>query len=97
MMKKSIPGLLCAFFIASCALAVAAAEPNELNGQLRHVLASEGFTGKVESTLTQRPGRPLDPVKANLGRLLFFDKFVGLHGDNSCACCHSLLNGSGDS
>jgi len=51
----------------------------------------------VESTLEQRLGRPLDPAKANLGRLLFFDEFVGLHGDNSCAGCHSPLNGFGDS
>ena len=65
--------------------------------ELRQVLASNGFTGKVESTLEQRLGRQLDPAKAELGRLLFFDKFVGLHGDNSCAGCHSPLNGFGDS
>ena len=65
--------------------------------ELRNVLASHGFTGRVESTLEQRLGRALDPAKAELGRLLFFDKFVGLHGDNSCAGCHSPLNGLGDS
>jgi len=47
--------------------------------------------------LEQRLGRPIDPAKAQLGRLLFFDKFVGLHGDNSCAGCHSPMNGFGDS
>ena len=96
-MNKSILGLLTALLIVSCTFAVAAGEPNEINGQLRQVLASQGFTGKVESTLTQRLGRPIDPAKAELGRLLFFDKFVGLHGDNSCAGCHSPLNGFGDS
>jgi len=65
--------------------------------ELRSVLATQRFTGRVESTLEKRLGRPLDPAKAELGRLLFFDKFVGLHGDNSCAGCHSPLNGFGDS
>ena len=70
---------------------------DDLNRQLREILAQNEFTGKVESTLEQRLGRPIDPAKAELGRLLFFDKFVGLHGDNSCAGCHSPMNGFGDS
>ena len=69
----------------------------DIDGELRSVLAKSGFTGRVESTLEKRLGRRLDPAKADLGRLLFFDKFVGLHGDNSCAGCHSPLNGFGDS
>jgi cytochrome c peroxidase len=69
----------------------------DLDRQLREILARHQFTGRVESTLEQRLGRPIDPAKAQLGRLLFFDKFVGLHGDNSCAGCHSPLNGFGDS
>jgi cytochrome c peroxidase len=75
------------------------AEPisGDLDRQLREILARHQFTGRVESTLEQRLGRPIDPAKAQLGRLLFFDKFVGLHGDNSCAGCHSPLNGFGDS
>ena len=68
-----------------------------LDQQLRNTLAAQGFTGRVEGTLEKRLGRPLNPAKAELGRLLFFDKFVGLHGDNSCAGCHSPLNGFGDS
>ena len=71
--------------------------PADLNRQLREILARQHFTGRVESTLEQRLGRPVDPAKVQLGRLLFFDKFVGLHGDNSCAGCHSPLNGFGDS
>jgi cytochrome c peroxidase len=73
------------------------APAGDVDRELRQVLNGQGFTGKVESTLEQRLGRPLDPAKAELGRLLFFDKFVGLHGDNSCAGCHSPLNGFGDS
>ena len=71
--------------------------PDDLNRQLREILAQNQFTGTVESTLEKRLGRPIDPAKAELGRLLFFDKFVGLHGDNSCAGCHSPMNGFGDS
>ena len=73
------------------------ASQGNVDRELRSVLASHGFTGRIESTLEQRLGRPLDPAKAELGRFLFFDKFVGLHGDNSCAGCHSPLNGFGDS
>lgn len=70
---------------------------DELNNQLRAILAQHQFTGRVESTLQTRLGRPLNAAKAEVGRALFFDKFVGLHGDNSCAGCHSPLNGFGDS
>jgi len=72
-------------------------ESSDLDRQLRQTLIRQGFTGKVESTLEGRLGRRIDPAKAELGRLLFFDKFVGLHGDNSCSGCHSPLNGFGDS
>lgn len=71
--------------------------PSDLNQQLRQILGQNQFTGRVESTLEQRLGRRVDPAKAELGRLLFFDKFVGLHGDNSCSGCHSPMNGFGDS
>ncbi|MDQ3116418.1 MAG: hypothetical protein M3Q86_07380 [Verrucomicrobiota bacterium] len=94
---KTIPlsGLVSLFAALSCAgLHDARAGVDQ---ELRAVLSNHGFTGRVESTLEQRLGRPLDPAKADLGRLLFFDKFVGLHGDNSCAGCHSPLNGFGDS
>ncbi len=64
---------------------------------LREVLAKEGFTGTVESTLEARLGRPLDPAKVEVGRMLFFDNVLGLHSDNSCAGCHSPAFGFGDS
>jgi hypothetical protein len=52
-----------------------------LDRQLAKVLAAAGFTGRVESTLEARLGRPLDPALADLGRLLFFGKILSLHND----------------
>jgi cytochrome c peroxidase len=69
----------------------------ELSRQLQSVLTQHQFTGRIESTLTKRLGRPLDAAKVELGRKLFFDKFFGLHGDNTCAGCHSPRHGLGDS
>ena len=60
-------------------------------------LQAAGFTGGIEATLEARLGRPIDHRRADLGRLLFFDKILGLHNDNSCAGCHSAANGFGDS
>jgi cytochrome c peroxidase len=67
-----------------------------LDKDLQRVLRQYGFTGRVESTLEQRLGRPIDPQLADLGRLLFFDVAGGLHNDNTCAGCHSPTNGWGD-
>ncbi len=68
-----------------------------LDRALARVLQDAGFTGRIQATLETRLGRPIDPALADLGRLLFFDKILGLHGDNSCAGCHSLAFGFGDS
>lgn len=65
--------------------------------KLARVLAQAGFTGRIESTLSQRLHRNVDPELADLGRLLFFDTQNGLNGDNSCAGCHNPRNGFGDS
>ncbi len=90
--------VLTAFLIAGFTNAFAKDPATDsIDQELRAALASQGFTGKVENTLEHRLGRKLNPAKAELGRLLFFDKFAGLHGDNSCAGCHSPLNGFGDS
>jgi len=70
---------------------------DDLDVQLAAVLQNAGFTGGIESTLEARLGRPLDPKRVELGRLLFFDKIMGLHNDNSCAGCHGPANGFGDS
>ncbi len=69
----------------------------QLDAQLAQVLDEAGFTGTVEASLEARLGRPLDPAKVELGRLLFFDNVLGLHDDNSCAGCHSPAFGFGDS
>jgi cytochrome c peroxidase len=68
----------------------------ELDEALAIVLREAGFTGRIESTLAQRLGRPLNPKLANLGRLLWFDVAGGLHDDNTCGGCHSPTNGMGD-
>ena len=68
-----------------------------LDAALARVLAQAGFSGRIESTLPARLGRPLDPRLADLGRLLWFDTLHSLHHDNTCAGCHSPTNGFGDS
>ena len=67
-----------------------------LNANLERVLAQHGFTGRIESTLERRLGRPVNRRQADLGRLLFFDNIHSLHRDNTCAGCHSPTNGMGD-
>jgi cytochrome c peroxidase len=69
----------------------------ELDRRLLRRLQQAGFTGRIEQSLPQRLGRPVDPKLADLGRLLFFDNVLGLHGDNSCAGCHSPAFSFGDS
>ena len=64
-----------------------------LGGRLQEL----GFSGRIESTLGARLGRPPDPRLANVGRLLWFDTITGLNDDNTCAGCHSPTNGFGDS
>jgi cytochrome c peroxidase len=68
----------------------------QLDATLISVLQQAGFTGRIESTLETRLGRPVDPKLANLGRLLFFDRSGGLHDDNTCAGCHAPATGFGD-
>jgi cytochrome c peroxidase len=68
-----------------------------LDTQLAARLDELGFTGRVESTLERRLGRPVDRRLANVGRLLWFDTITGLNDDNTCAGCHSPTNGFGDS
>lgn len=70
---------------------------SRLDRTLIRVLREVGFTGNVEATLEARLGRRIDPALADLGRLLFFDKILGLHDDNSCAGCHTPAFGFGDS
>lgn len=88
-----------ALLIASiCCLSVPVVSQagDDLDDHLAEVLANAGFTGRIESTLEQRLGRPINHDLAELGRSLFFDKITGLHSDNTCAGCHSPTNGFGD-
>lgn len=73
-----------------------AGQPEALDQQLTARLQQLGFTGKIADTLEQRLGRAVDPARANLGRLLWFDTIAGLNNDNSCAGCHSPTRGFGD-
>ena len=78
------------------AIPARAAEGSKTDRELQAVLRRAGFTGRIESTLEQRLGRPIDPELADLGRLLFFDKIGALHSDNSCSGCHAPSAGFGD-
>lgn len=69
----------------------------DLDRTLTTLLQQNGFDGHIEEKLEQKLGRKLNKDKINLGRLVFFDKGLGLHQDNSCAGCHSPGNGFGDS
>ena len=91
---SALPVCIAASVIAWSAAAVVAAA--DIDAELAAVLRRAGFTGAIESTLTTRLGRPLDPRLANLGRLLFFDRIGALRGDNACAGCHSPTAGFGD-
>jgi cytochrome c peroxidase len=71
-------------------------DPN-LDQQLVAMLQQHGFTGRMEQTLEARLGRPVNQQLASLGRLLFFDPILSLHGDNACAGCHAPAWGFGDS
>src|ERR1043166_2179239 len=68
------------------------APDRQLISRLQHLR----FTGKIDSSLEQRLGRAVDPARANLGRLLWFDTITGLNNDNTCAGCHSPTRGFGD-
>lgn len=70
---------------------------NQLDEQLYAKLEEHDFTGKIQQQLEIRLGRKLDKRKIELGRLIFFDKGLGLHQDNSCAGCHAPAFGFGDS
>ena len=68
-----------------------------LDEELLAELAERGFTGRIEATLEERRGRPIDPGLAEIGRLLFFDPVLSLTRDNSCSGCHGpnvSFNGS---
>ena len=73
-----------------------------LDQRLHALLAEHGFTGRMEERLPEKLGRDVDLRKADLGRLLFFDRILSIHSQsdgafgNPCAGCHSPTNGMGD-
>jgi cytochrome c peroxidase len=86
-----------AFAVGLASFAYGSARERSLDARLAQRLNELGFTGRVESSLTRRLGRRLDPQLADTGRLLWFDTVTGLNGDNTCGGCHSPTNGFGDS
>ena len=92
-------------FLTRIAVAIAAAfglygaasAARDVDLDLSAVLREAGFTGRVEATLQARLQRPVNPGRADLGRLLFFDQILNLHDDNTCAGCHAPAFGFGDS
>ncbi len=92
-----LSGTVCIALILSGCGAGDEANPASPDDELRSVLQAAGFTGNIEATLPTKLGRPVNPQLADVGRLLFFDKILGLHNDNSCAGCHSPAFGFGDS
>ena len=93
--RGALPFLVSVLVFGASGRAVRA-DDDDLDRKLSRVLKDAGFTGRVESTLEDRLGRKVDPAKADLGRLLFFDRLVGLKLDNACAGCHSPAVGFGD-
>jgi cytochrome c peroxidase len=71
-------------------------ENENLSGQLTATLRTKGFTGRIESSLQNRLGRPIDNRLADLGRIAFHDSLLGLNDDNSCSGCHAAPSGFGD-
>jgi cytochrome c peroxidase len=94
--QRSHFAILSGSLLLAQVLSVSGAQPNPLDQQLAARLQELGFTGKIAATLEQRLGRAVDPARANLGRLLWFDTISGLNNDNSCAGCHSPTRGFGD-
>ena len=54
-------------------------------------------SGRVGFSVEQKLGRKIDNQLADLGRLAFHDRLLGLNDDNSCSGCHAAQFGFGDS
>src|SRR6266550_8732299 len=79
-----------------CPRTIAAGGDDIVDRELAARLQELGFTGNIEATLEKRLNRAVNPARANLGRLLWFDTITGLNNDNTCAGCHSPTRGFGD-
>ena len=81
----------------ACYRASSGEDVTALNQELQAHLDEREFTGRIESTLEQKLGRPINRDLAEIGRLLFFDPILSLSKDNSCSGCHGpnvSFNGS---
>lgn len=88
-------GIATASLIISLSINQSVAETG-LNEMLQAELSRISYTGRTNESLEKRLKRPIDKNAENIGRLIFFDKIQGLHGDNSCAGCHAPAAGFGD-
>jgi len=79
-----------------CPRTVAAGGDDIVDRELAARLQELCFTGNIEATLEKRLNRAVNPARANLGRLLWFDTITGVNNDNTCAGCHSPTRGFGD-
>src|SRR5438067_3437644 len=97
-LRRIALGALFAFasFMVLLPQALIGGPSNTFDAKLTNRLDALGFTGRVESTLDRRLGRPINHRLANIGRLLWFDTITGLNNDNTCAGCHSPTRGFGD-
>jgi cytochrome c peroxidase len=93
--RKILSGIAVATALALSPPAHAEDSSGDLNPQLVQLLQRAGFTGRIQSSLETRLGRPVNPRLVRLGRDIFFDSITGLHNDNSCSGCHSPTNGMG--
>lgn len=95
--KRTVAVSCIVFFISSGFFISKKSGPDELDIQLYSILEQNGFDGLIQEQLEIKLGRQLNYAKVNLGRLVFFDPAFGLHQDNSCAGCHAVTAGFGDS
>ena len=83
---KLITAFTCiAFPILSAFISSDKNVPDDPDRTLTNLLQQNGFDGRIEEKLEQKSGRKLNKAKINPGRLVFFDKGLGLYQDNSCA------------
>lgn len=98
--RRSRAAICAASFLVCASGGVYAYKPSPeeamLDMQLSAALRKQGFTGRIESTLTNQLGRALNPDLAEIGRQLFFDPITALGNDNACAGCHAPAAGMGD-
>jgi cytochrome c peroxidase len=85
----------CAFSWASLAPRSARGD-DSLDTELKSILANYGFTGRIESTVEARLGRPVNQKLASAGHLLYYDAILAIKEDNACAACHSPTTGYAD-